>query len=121
MYKHTGKGILTEAEVAAALDIEKLLIGKCVRRTSLEGAGTAVQAFVSGKHALLLYVPERPALREPAGGYTFAWNIDGSGLTTNVIPTVQDDRDRDFLKGKHAFDFKITGADLGVYFASVIS
>ena len=121
MYKYTGRGILTEAEVAAALDIEKLLIGKCVRRTSLEGAAAAVQAFVWGKNALMLYVPERPALREPAAGYTFAWNIDGGGLTTNVIPTVQEDRDRDFLKGKHAFDFKVTGSDLGVYFASVIS
>ena len=121
MYKHTGKGILSEAEVAAALDVEKLLIGKCVQRTTVEGHATPAQAFVWGKHALLLYVPERPALREPASGYTMAWKIDDSGLTVNIIPTVQEDRDRDFLKGKHAFDFKVTGSDLGVYFASVIS
>jgi hypothetical protein len=121
MYKYTGRGILTQEQVAEALDIEKLLIGKCVQRTSLEGASSATQAFVWGKNALLLYVPERPALREPAAGYTFAWNIDDSDLTVNIIPTVQEDRDRDFLKGKHAFDFKVTGADLGVYFASVMS
>lgn len=121
MYKYTGRGILTEAEVAAALDIEKLLIGKCVQRTSLEGAAAAVQAFVWGKNALMLYVPERPALREPASGYTFAWKIDDSGLTVNITPTRQDDRDRDFLKGKQAFDYKVTGSDLGVFFASVIS
>lgn len=121
MYKYTGRGILTTEEVAAALEIEKLLIGKCVQRTTVEGHATPAQAFVWGKHALMLYVPERPALREPASGYTFAWKIDDSGLTVNVIPTVQEDRDRDFLKGKHAYDFKVTGSDLGVYFASVIS
>jgi hypothetical protein len=121
MYKYTGRGILKPAEVAEALDVEKLLIGECVQRTSLEGASSATQAFVWGKNALLLYVPERPAIREPAAGYTFAWKIDDTGLTVNIIPTVQEDRDRDFLKGKHAFDFKVTGSDLGVYFASVIS
>lgn len=121
MYKYTGRGILTQAQVAEALDVETLLVGTCVRRTSAEGASTATQAFVWGKNALLLYVPAAPALREPAGGYTFVWNIDDSGLTVNITPTVQEDRDRDFLKGKHAFDFKVTGTDLGVYFASVIS
>jgi len=121
MYKYTGRGILTEAEVAAALEIEKLVVGKCVQRTSIEGTAVAVQAFVWGKDALMLYVPERPALREPAAGYTFAWKIDDSGLTVNIVPTVQENRDRDFLKGKHAYDFKVTGADLGVFFESVIS
>ena len=121
MYKYTGRGMLTQQEVADALDIETLLIGEAVQRTSVEGAGTAVQAFIWGKHALLLYVPPRPALREPAAGYTFVWDIDDSGLAVNIIPTVQDWRDRDFLKGKHAFDFKVTGSDLGVYLASVVS
>ncbi len=121
MYKYTGKGILTEAQVAEALEIENLLIGTCVRRTTIEGNATQTQSFVWGKSALLLYVPTRPALREPSAGYTFVWNIDDSGLNVNVIPTVQEDRDRDFLKAKHAFDFKVTGSDLGVYFANVIS
>ncbi len=88
---------------------------------SAEGAGTAAQAFVWGKKALLLYVPARPALDEPAAGYTFTWNLEDTGLTVNVIPTRQDDRDRDFLKGKHAFDFKVTASDVGVYFDNVIS
>lgn len=120
MFKYTGKGILTEAQVAEALDVERLLVGSAVQRTSNEGA-TAVQAFVWGKNALLLYVPPAPALEEPAAGYTFVWDLEGSGFTTAIIPTVQEDRDRDFLKGKHAFDYKVTGSDLGVYFASVIS
>ena len=121
MFKYTGKGILTEAQVAEALDIEKLLVGSCVQRTSVEGAASAVQAFVWGKHALLMYVPPAPALDEPAAGYTFTWNLEDTGFTTAIIPTVQEERDRDFLKGKHAFDFKVTGSDLGVYLASVIS
>jgi len=121
MYKYTGRGILTEAQVAEALDVERLIVGSAVQRTSNEGASTAVQAFVWGKHALLMYVPPAPALEEPAAGYTFVWDLEGSGFTTAIIPTVQEDRDRDFLKGKHAFDYKVTGTDLGVFFSSVIS
>ena len=121
MFKYTGKGILTEAQVAEALDIEKLLIGTAVRRTTTEGATTQTQAFVWGKHALLLYVPPKPAVDEPAAGYTFVWNIDDSGLNVNITPIVQEDRDRDLLKAKHSFDFKVTGTDLGAWFGNVIS
>jgi hypothetical protein len=121
MFKYTGKGILNQDQVREALDVEKLLVGTCVRRTSLEGAAAAAQAFVWGKNALLLYVPAAPALDEPAAGYTFSWDIDGSGLNINVTPTRQEERDRDFLKAKHAFDFKVTASDCGVFAADVIS
>jgi hypothetical protein len=121
MYKYTGRGILTEAEVAAALGIDKLLVGNTVRRTTIEGNATQTQAFVWGKNALLLYVPSRPAVNEPSAGYTFVWDIEGSGLSVTISPIVQEERDRDLLKGKHAFDFKVTGTDLGVYAASVVS
>lgn len=121
IFKYTGRGILTQDQVKDALDVEMLLVGGAVRRTSNEGASTAVQAYIWGKDALLLYVPARPALREPAAGYTFVWNIDGTGLSTQIVPTRQDDRDRDFLKGKHAYDFKVTGTDLGVFFDAAIS
>lgn len=121
IFKYTGRGILTIDQVKDALDVEMLLVGGAIQRTSNEGAATAVQSFIWGKDALLLYVPPRPALREPSAGYTFVWNIDGGGLTTQVIPMRQDDRDRDFLKGKHAYDFKVTGTDLGAFFDDAVS
>jgi hypothetical protein len=121
IFKYTGRGILTQDQVKDALDVETLLVGGAIQRTSNEGASTAVQAFIWGKDALLLYVPPRAALREPSAGYTFVWNIDGGGLTTQVILMRQDDRDRDFLKGKHAYDFKVTGTDLGAFFDDAIS
>lgn len=120
MFKYTGRGILTPDQVREALDVEKLLVGTAVQRTSNEGA-TAAQAFVWGKDALLLYVPDSPALEEPAAGYTFVWNLESTGFTTAIIPTVQEERDRDFLKGKHAFDFKVTATDLGVFFDDAVS
>jgi hypothetical protein len=121
MYKHVGVGILNETQVRDAMDVETLLVGGAVRRTSIEGATTAVQAFIWGKDALLLYVPPSPALETPAAGYTFVWDIDGGGLNVQVIPTVQEWRDRDFLKGKHAYDFKVTGTDLGAFFDDAVS
>ena len=121
MFKYTGVGILNEAQVAQALGVEKLLIGRAVQRTSHEGASSATQAYVWGKHALLLYVPARPAIREPAAGYTFVWNIDGSGFNVAITPWTDESRDSDVLKGKHAFDFKVVGTDLGAWFGNVMT
>jgi len=121
MFKYTGVGMLTEAQVTQALGVETLLVGRAVQRTSHEGAATAAQAYVWGKHALLLYVPAKPALRECSAGYTFVWNIDGSGFNVAITPWTDEGRDRELLKGKHAFDYKIVGADLGAWFGNVRS
>lgn len=119
-FANVGVPILNAAQVAQALDVENLLIGEAVQRTSHEGAATATQAFIWGKHALLVYVTPKPALREPTAGYTFMWKIT-ENLTVPIENYRDGLRDRDLLKGKQAFDFKVVGTDLGVYFASVIS
>ncbi len=121
-FKYTGVGILDEEQVRKALRVEKLLVGEAVQETSKEGAATATNAYIWGKGALLCYVPPRPGNRVPAAGYTFVWRINGAGGMTVPIENIREDnRDRDLLKGKHAFDDKVTGADLGYYFTSVIS
>lgn len=120
-FKHTSVGILTPEQVRDALGVEKLLVGRTVQETSAEGASSATRAYVWGKKALLLYVPAAPGRRVPSAGYTFNWKIDGTGLTTTVSNIREDNRDRNLLKGKHAFDVKVTGSDLGAYFDGAIS
>lgn len=117
-FKYTSAGMLSEEQVRSVLDIQNLLIGKAVRNTAAEGA-TFSGGYIWGKNALLLYVPPAPGIRVPAAGYTFVWNLTGNGMLVSIENTREDNRDRDLLKGKHAFDHKIVSTDLG-YFLSTI-
>lgn len=120
-FKYTGAGILSVDQIAEALGVETLLIGRATQETSAEEASTATRAYVWGKHAVLLYVPASPGKRVPAAGYTFVWNIDGNGLDISISNIREDNRDRNLLKSKHAFDVKVTGADLGARFGSAVA
>ena len=115
-FKYTSPGILTEEQVRQALRVEKMVVGEAAYETTKEG-GAGTTSYIWGKNALLCYVPPKPGQRTPAAGYTFVWRIDGAGGLTIPIENIREDnRDRDLLKGKHAFDCKITGSDLGYFF-----
>ena len=121
-FKYTSVGILDVEQVRKALRVDKLVVGEAAYETTAEGAASASQSYIWGKHALLMYVPAKPGNRVPAAGYTFAWKIDGAGGLTVPIENIREDnRDRDLLKGKHAFDDKVTGSDLGYFFYTATS
>jgi len=88
--------------------------------TAEGGAGTT--GYIWGKNAFLGHVPARPGLRVAAAGYTFVWRLRDAGRYTVAISnTRQDWRDRDLLKGKHAFDHKLVGTDLGYFYSGAVS
>ncbi len=121
-FKYTSPGILEVEQVRKALRVEKLLVGEAAYESTIEGDTTPTQSYIWGKNALLAYVPPRPGQRVAAAGYTFVWKIDGAGGLTIPIENVREDnRDRDLLKGKHAFDSKITGSDLGYFYLTCVS
>lgn len=120
-FKYTGGGILDAEEVRKALKVDNLIVGGSVYESSQEGASSATRGYIWGKNALLMHVPAAPGLRVAAACYTFVWNLDGSGYTVAISSTRQDWRDRDLLKGKHAFDHKVTGSDLGYFLSGAVS
>lgn len=121
-FRYTQSGILEIAQVQQALKVQRLLVGSAVYESSVEGASTATRAYIWGKQAQLLYVPANPGLMTPAACYNFVWQqTDSAGLTIAVRNTREDNRDRDFLKAKHAFDPKMTASDLGYNLNAAIS
>jgi len=120
-YKYTTIGILDEEQIRNAFKVEKLIIGGAVYESTAEG-GAGTRAYIWGKNAWIGYVPPAPGKRVAAAGYTFVWELsDSGGYTVAVRNTREDNRDRNLLKGKHAFDHKIVGSDLGYYFSGVIT
>jgi len=121
-FKYTQTGILEVEEVRRALRVPRLLVGASVYESTNEGDSTPTRGFIWGKNALLLHVPANPGIRVPAAGYTFVWRGNwGGGYTVAISTMRQDDRDRDFLKGKHAFDHCVCASDLGYFFSAAIS
>lgn len=119
-YKHTQRGILTEELVAAALGYPRLLVGSAIQNTAAESA-SFVGSRIVGNNALYLYVPASPGLMVPSAGYTFIWNVDDGGLEVQVSRIREDNRDRDLLKAKHAWDQAVTGSDLGYIDLAIVS
>ena len=75
-YKHTQKGILTEELVAAALGVERLVVGDSVENTAAEG-GAFAGADIWTDNALLV-VQNAPALEVATGAVTFMWDEAGN-------------------------------------------
>jgi len=119
-YKYTQVPILTEEQVAGVLGVKSVLVGSAIDNSAKEGA-TFVGEYMWGKSALLLYTPPSPGLMVPSGGYTFVWNIDGGELAVQVQRIREDNRDRDLLKAKHAFDQIIVAKECGYFFAAAVA
>lgn len=119
-YKHTQRGVLTTELVAAALGMDRLLVGAASQNTAKESA-TFTGANIFGSNALYLFVPPSAGLMTPAAGYTFVWPVNGGGLDVQVERIREDNRKRDLLMAMHAWDQKVTGSDLGYIDLALVS
>ena len=120
--KHTQLGITTPQLVAAAMEIDRILVARAVRNTAGEGAAEATSHFAADQ-ALLCYVNPTPSLQQPSAGYTFSWTGRvGAGQFGNTIsslraPLIKSDR----IEGEMAFDQKLVAAELGVFFDNAVN
>ena len=110
-------------ELAATLfEVERILVGRAIYTTSPEGTAEASVTYsrIWGKHALLIYVPNTPSLRQPAAGYTFTWQRVPSSL--RYIKRMRDEeREADIIEANAYYDHKVTGAAAGLFGSTVIA
>lgn len=107
--------------VAALLELDEILVMDSIKNSANEGA-TAVGEFIGGKGALLVYAAPRPSLLEPSGGYTFAWDGYLGGSSPQRIKRFYLDKESaDRVEIETAYDQKLTSADCGAFFASVVA
>lgn len=79
--KYTGDGArkaLNEQQLADAFDVEKVVVGQSLYNTVDRGQADSL-GYVWSKNTLLAYVPNRPAKRTVALGYTFVWILRSAG------------------------------------------
>ncbi len=125
--KYTTKtfaGTITPELLAAAFDVDRVLVSKAVYNSAGENLAASM-TFAMGKHALLCYSAPSPGLMVPTAGYTFAWQgftgLNALGVRISQIPmpwlglgTIRNEADM-------AFDMQVVGSDLGYFFSGIVS
>ena len=119
-YKYTTRGILDLSQVAAALEIPKIVVGRAIENTADEGAAFS-GGYIWGKNALLMYSEPSPGIRTASAGYCFKWNIENGSFPVQIQRVEDKMKDRDVFKGKHSYVNKIVAADLGYFISGAVA
>lgn len=117
-------GTITPALLAAAFDVERVIVSKAVYNAAAEKAAASM-TFVAGKNALLCYSAPSAGLMNPSAGYTFAWSgLTGEnslGIRIAQIPMNWKGLGTIRNEGEMSFDMQVVGSDLGFFFSGIVS
>jgi len=122
----TNTALVTNAKLAEIFEVENFYVMKAVKNSSAEGVAES-NAFIGSKKALLVHTPRSAGLMTPAAGLTFAWNslpgVTDLGMTVESFSddALKRQQIAEMIQVKMAYDMKVVGADLGVFFNTVIS
>ena len=108
--KFTERGIITTDLLASLFDVDEVMVAGSIVNSANEGATASYSYIFDPDDALLVYRPPNPGLMTPAGGYMFEFE----NLRTLRYRMDQNHSER--IEAVSTFDFKVTGADLGVFF-----
>lgn len=118
---------ITPELMAAAFDVERVLVAKATYNTSNEGASSPSYSFAVGKVALLCHTASAPGLMVPSAGYIFGWaglegnNADGISAWSEPVPNRGRPGSTVRCETEMAFDMKVVGSDLGYFFTSIVA
>lgn len=120
--KYSGSGFPTEAVLAQAFNIGRIMTLNAIENLAPKGAPKVTQ-YMKSNSVLLLYAAPNPGLMTPSAGYTFAWTglLGAGALGTRMKNFRMENIDSDRIEGEMAFDMRIVGKDLGIYFPNVLS
>lgn len=120
--KYTQRGLITPDLLASLFGVQKLVIPGGVSNTAAKGA-TDVIARLFGKHVLLAYRPERPAIMKPSAGYCFSWaglyGAGNDGLRAKQFRMEHLNSTR--IENEFAWDLKVVATDCGAFLEDAIS
>lgn len=117
----TGPAQASRDTLAALFEVGEVLVMEGIFNAAQQGIAEANQ-FIAGKTALLVYAAPAPGLLVPSAGYTFSWtgrygNSDrGVRVKRFRIERLEVTR----VEAQQAYDQRLIGADLGVFFKDII-
>lgn len=114
--------VITTDVMARYFQVDRFFVCEAVKNAGNEGE-TDSYGFVQGKHALLCYVAPTVGPRTATAGVTFSWDgvSDGTGGNVGIARFEMPLKRATRIESQMAWDSKVIGADLGYFFASVVS
>lgn len=118
--------LVMKQRLTELLELDEILVMDSIFNTSpidKSDPDLATYEFIGTKNALLYYAPRAVTLDEPTAGVQFSWNgylgatTSGQRILRIRAPLLLADR----IEGEMAFDYKVTGPDLGYFFEDAIS
>ena len=122
----TQTALITQAKLAEIFEVAEYYIVDAIENTAKEGLTEAL-SFVATKKAALYYCPASAGLMVPSAGYNFTWNEldNASGYGIDIRSYTGDflrvEGVAELLEANMAYDQKVVGADLGVFFNTILS
>ena len=113
--------IATTSFLGNLLDLDRVLIARAIRNTAQEGL-TASYSRIMSDGALLAYVDPSPGLKRPTAMRMFTWSgLAGmsEGIRTKRFDLPEQDA-YPLVETDAAYDFKVTGSDLGYFFTDAV-
>jgi len=113
--KYTERGVVTTDLLAALFDVDEVIVASSIVNSALEGATAVYAPVFDADDAALIYRPPNPGLLTPAAGYMFQFD------DLRTLRYRMDANHSERIETLAAFDFKVTGADLGVFFNECVA
>jgi len=113
---------LSVAQVADALNIERLLVSQAVHDVGpMEGQWDGRWAVPND--ALLCYTAPSPSTMNPSAGYTFSYTgANHTGMNVQIEQyRGEEDSKKDIIVGNIYFDVQLVETNLGVYFPNAVA
>lgn len=118
--------LVTNSKLAEIFEVEDFLIMDAIQNTAAEGAAEAL-GFVATKKAAIYYRPAAPGLMVPAAGYNFTWSTldNSSGHGVEIMSYTGDylgiEGIAEEIHACMAYDQKVVGSEMGIFFNTVLS
>ncbi len=104
---HHAPGVLNEQAMAQLFDVERVLVARAFKNTANPGQAPSM-SYVWGKDALLAYVPARPALKQVALAYSFAWAGAPGAMGGHRVEVWREERRKaDLIRVQRYYDQKL--------------
>jgi hypothetical protein len=119
--KYTTTGVITEELLAQLLDVDRVLVPRAVKNTATKGQTPSITP-IWGKNAYVMYVPQRPGLKQVSLAYTFQWTGAAGGVAGTVVERWRENgRKADMIRVQKYYDHKIVAAGAGYRLMGVIA
>jgi len=112
--------IVNEQVLAQVFGVDEVIVLDATYNDAGHGAAENMKFVCDSKGALLLFAPQAPSIEEPSAGYLFTWLLRGNDYIAVEEHEGAPATHTDILEGVVAYDTKVTGSDLAIYFADCV-